>query len=1327
LEPLEPRVLLAGVWTPETVVYDLMSDTDGTLLGGVSLKIDKNNDPHVSYTEQYEDPIAGLQSRLRYARWDGAAWARQTVALAGGTVTSLAIDGSGKARISYVNASGEIGYAAWNGTAWDLKVVEAAAGSATALVLDKNNNPRVAYTTASGDVRYAAWSGSAWTAQTVAAGPAAGLSLVLDKGNRARLSYVVGQDLKYAAWNGSAWTTQIVDTAAQGFGAGHSSLALDPDDKPAIAYDGAAGHTLAYAAWNGSAWLKETVESPGATADEGTVSQVSLVIDNARNPHVSYLAGPGAAVTTVRYAARDGAAWAFDTLSTSLPGLAAAGPSLALEKKVNPRLAYLTVENAKTTLKYARFTATPANAPLAMVSGNGNPVLDNSNTPSLLNGTDFGSVVQGEPALTQVFTVWNPGTADLKLGTPTLPAGFVLAEPLAGTIHAGGSDTFTIRLDTEKDGTFGGPVSFSTNAAGMDPFNFRLAAVVTKSPNHAPSFTMGPDLAADEDAVAQVLAPWATAISAGPSFESGQKLTFTVSNDNPALFNIQPAMTPDGTLTFSSVPNANGAATVTVTLKDNGGTVNGGVDTTPAQTFVITVTPVNDRPVAGGQTASVPPAGSLEIVLVVSDTETALADLVFTITEGPAHGVLTPLAPGRYRYDVDAGYAGLDRFTYTVTDSGDPAGTHGGPGDQTSLPATVDLLSGEARPLVSGKTLTFIDSHQAKVTVALSGPGAAQLLFAHADPCDLGGIYLTGTTAASALSITTPLGLFTPVGGIRATGPLGRISAGTTQLGGDLVVGGMLGSLTLDDVTGALIRIGGSPASTTAATLKFDRVIDADVDSAMPIGSLAATQWLEVDGTANTIRAPRLGTLTIAGSTTRGMPGDFAANLALSGLGVTALSKTLGTATVKGRVGATLWDVTGKVGTVTVLGTVGAAGNPWRLTGAAAVATLSLGDVVEAQVTVSGEIGTAAAKRWLDGAVRANRIGALLIPGLAATKTAPAVPGDFGADLTLAGAGLLTYVKTLGTVGIKGSLAPSTWDVTGKVGTVTVAGGVGAAGDPWQLRNSSSVASLALGDVADATVAASGAIGTVAAKRWLDGALRAATIGSVAITGVAATQTRLPVSGDFRADLTLTGQDAMGKSLGTLSVAGTMAGDITLPGAAGSIAAARWAAGSLTARSVGTVTVKGDMTGVTLGLSQAPSALKKALGTLTVGGWADTVTVDAAGHIGAVTVGGLKSTSVRAGDPVNNAVARGTIGVLTVRGVPGEAHSVIDLSVEAWTLGTVVLRNVNTANAGTFFGLVGHALGAYTRYQGKDVAAKAWNVTGPQHIEQATDFLVELV
>ena len=134
--------------------------------------------------------------------------------------------------------------------------------------------------------------------------------------------------------------------------------------------------------------------------------------------------------------------------------------------------------------------------------------------------------------------------------------------------------------------------------------------------NDVPSFTKGGDQGLAplvlEDAGAQTVANWATNISAGPPNETDglclplsaaacqQTVTFQVTNNtNTALFAAQPAIAPNGTLTYEPAPNANGSATVTVTLRDTGGTANGGVDTSASQTFTITVTPVNDPPIAG--------------------------------------------------------------------------------------------------------------------------------------------------------------------------------------------------------------------------------------------------------------------------------------------------------------------------------------------------------------------------------------------------------------------------------------------------------------------------------------------------------------------------------------------------------------------------------------------------------------------------------------------------------------------------------------------------------------------------------------------------------
>ena len=79
-------------------------------------------------------------------------------------------------------------------------------------------------------------------------------------------------------------------------------------------------------------------------------------------------------------------------------------------------------------------------------------------------------------------------------------------------------------------------------------------------------------------------------VSPGPASEAAQTVVLNVTNNNIALFLVQPTIALNGTLTFTP-NNVSGTAVVTVTAVDNGGTANGGVDTSAPQTFSIVVTP----------------------------------------------------------------------------------------------------------------------------------------------------------------------------------------------------------------------------------------------------------------------------------------------------------------------------------------------------------------------------------------------------------------------------------------------------------------------------------------------------------------------------------------------------------------------------------------------------------------------------------------------------------------------------------------------------------------------------------------------------------------
>ena len=188
-----------------------------------------------------------------------------------------------------------------------------------------------------------------------------------------------------------------------------------------------------------------------------------------------------------------------------------------------------------------------------------------------------------ESGQTVNFIVSNNNNALFSAQPAVAATGTLTYTPAA---NANGSATVSVQIH-DNGGTTNG---------GVDTSAVQTFTITVNPVNDAPSFTKGADQTVNEDAGAQSVSGWATAISAGPANESGQAVNFVVSNNNAGLFSTQPAVAANGTLTYTSAANANGSATVSVLIHDNGGTANGGVDTSAAQTFTITVTAVNDAP-----------------------------------------------------------------------------------------------------------------------------------------------------------------------------------------------------------------------------------------------------------------------------------------------------------------------------------------------------------------------------------------------------------------------------------------------------------------------------------------------------------------------------------------------------------------------------------------------------------------------------------------------------------------------------------------------------------------------------------------------------------
>ena len=121
--------------------------------------------------------------------------------------------------------------------------------------------------------------------------------------------------------------------------------------------------------------------------------------------------------------------------------------------------------------------------------------------------------------------------------------------------------------------------------------------------NRAPNFTLSTNrvVVAGGTVGAQTLANFYKFVNWGNTNESGQAAVgahVTVAAADPAMFTaigISGNGGVNGTLSYQLAANQYGPNVITVTLQDDGGVANGGIDTT-TKTFVLDVTPVNAKP-----------------------------------------------------------------------------------------------------------------------------------------------------------------------------------------------------------------------------------------------------------------------------------------------------------------------------------------------------------------------------------------------------------------------------------------------------------------------------------------------------------------------------------------------------------------------------------------------------------------------------------------------------------------------------------------------------------------------------------------------------------
>ncbi|MHC0061785.1 Ig-like domain-containing protein [Nostoc sp. UIC 10890] len=206
------------------------------------------------------------------------------------------------------------------------------------------------------------------------------------------------------------------------------------------------------------------------------------------------------------------------------------------------------------------------------------------------------------------------------------------------------SDSFTYTI-SDGSGSDSATVNLTINGVNDAPTVANAIANQTTLEDGFFSFTVPTNTFADVDA--------------------GDSLTYTASlaNDNalPSWLSFDA-----NTRTFSGTPNDpdNGTISIKVTAKDSS---NASVD----DTFNLTVTPVNDAPVAGDDSASAnqnTPLTLLAADLLANDTDVDSSTLSITAVSNAVNGSVTLNNSGNVVFTPTAGFTGNGSFNYTLSD-----------------------------------------------------------------------------------------------------------------------------------------------------------------------------------------------------------------------------------------------------------------------------------------------------------------------------------------------------------------------------------------------------------------------------------------------------------------------------------------------------------------------------------------------------------------------------------------------------------------------------------------------------------------------------------
>jgi uncharacterized repeat protein (TIGR03803 family)/VCBS repeat-containing protein len=213
-------------------------------------------------------------------------------------------------------------------------------------------------------------------------------------------------------------------------------------------------------------------------------------------------------------------------------------------------------------------------------------------------------------------------------------------------------------------------------------------------------------------------------------------LTGTDPNSDPLTFTLvsngakgTASVAPDGSYTYT--PNLNQTGTDSFTFRANNGTMD-----TNIATVSVTITPVNDAPVATNGTATTPPGTQVAGTLNATDVDSSV--LTFSIVTNGAKGTaaVTNATTGAYTYTAQATASGTDTFTFKASD-----------GALDSNGATITVtIAGNAPPVASNSALSTKEDRAGSGRLSAADPEGQPLTFSIVSNPSKGTVTLTSPT-----------------------------------------------------------------------------------------------------------------------------------------------------------------------------------------------------------------------------------------------------------------------------------------------------------------------------------------------------------------------------------------------------------------------------------------------------------------------------------------------------------------------------------------------------------------------------------------------------